>query len=186
MLLDMMDYIAGFIKIMVYKILYVRRLKYGFLSRISKKFELRLFDKSRLIIGKKVVIRSGVKIRCNGTGRVIIGDEVGLNNNCLINALDRIEIGSHTIIGQDVKMYDHDHEYKVEGNRRYTGFKTSAVIIGKNVWIGSGCIILRGTTIGDNCVIGAGTIVKGNVSSNTVIYNRMNIEEKKLYEEKNE
>lgn len=40
--------------------------------------------------------------------------------------------------------------------------------IGKNVWIGAGCIILKGTTIGDNCVIAAGSIVTGNVESNNI------------------
>jgi len=41
--------------------------------------------------------------------------------------------------------------------------------IGKNVWGGSGVIILDGITIGDNAVIGAGSVVRRNVPSNSVV-----------------
>jgi len=47
-------------------------------------------------------------------------------------------------------------------------------VIGDNVWIGAGCIILRGTVIGDNCVIGAGSVIKGKIESNTLITQRRN------------
>ena len=69
-------------------------------------------------------------------------------------------------------MYDQDHNYKIEGNRRYTGFKTAPIVIGKNVWIGSGCTILRGTTIGDDCVIAAGTVLKGDIPDGMIVYNK--------------
>jgi sugar O-acyltransferase (sialic acid O-acetyltransferase NeuD family) len=36
--------------------------------------------------------------------------------------------------------------------------------IGKNVFVGSGCIIGHGTLIGDNCFLGSGVIIGGNVS----------------------
>jgi maltose O-acetyltransferase len=37
------------------------------------------------------------------------------------------------------------------------------VTIGRNVWVGSGCIILPGVTIGDNSVIAAGSVVTKDV-----------------------
>ena len=43
-----------------------------------------------------------------------------------------------------------------------------AVHIGKNVWIGSGAIILPGVTIGDNTVIGAGSVVTKDIPANVV------------------
>lgn len=39
--------------------------------------------------------------------------------------------------------------------------KIAKVVIGSNVFAGSGSIILPGTEIGDNTIIGAGTVVRG-------------------------
>ncbi|MCI7122653.1 acyltransferase [Mediterraneibacter gnavus] len=175
MFFDLIDYLFGELKMMIYKIVYGRRVKYNPISKFSNGYKLRLFDKSRFQSGKNIVIRDGVKIRCNNGGVVTIGDGVGLNNNCLINAMEEITIGQNTIIGQDVKMYDHDHDYKSEGKRRYTGFKTAPISIGENVWIGSGCIILKGSKIGNNCVIAASTVVKGVIPENTIIYQEKNM-----------
>jgi acetyltransferase-like isoleucine patch superfamily enzyme len=181
MIFDLIDYILGEIKLIIYKIFYLKRLSYHPYSKFSRGFQLRIFNKGELIAGKNIVIRSGVKIRINGNGKVILGDDIGLNNNCLINSMDSIRIGSHTIIGQDVKMYDHDHDYRKEGNRRYTGFKTAPIEIGENVWIGSGCIILKGTKVGDNSVIAAGTVLRGNIPDNSIVYNEINVVNKNIY-----
>lgn len=183
MIFDLIDYILGEFKMLIYKIIYRVKLSYNPYSKFSNGFQLRLFDKSTFKSGRNVVIRSGVKIRCNGSGQIIIKDDVGLNNNCLLNCMDSIFIGANTIIGQDVKMYDHDHNYKIEGNRRYTGFKTDPIIIGENVWIGSGCIILRGTTIGDNCVIVAGTVLKGEIPEGLIVFNNKKLDIKPIITE---
>ena len=46
--------------------------------------------------------------------------------------------------------------------------QTAPVIIGNNVWIGGGAIILPGVTIGDNVVIGAGSIVTKSIPDNVI------------------
>ena len=42
------------------------------------------------------------------------------------------------------------------------------MIIGNNVWIGGGSIILPGITVGDNTTIGAGSVVTKDVPSNVL------------------
>ncbi|MDD7138981.1 MAG: DapH/DapD/GlmU-related protein [Clostridium sp.] len=42
------------------------------------------------------------------------------------------------------------------------------IVLGKNVWIGAGAIVLPGVTIGDNSVVGAGAVVTRNIPANTV------------------
>ena len=44
------------------------------------------------------------------------------------------------------------------------------VHIGRNVWIGGGCVLLPGVSIGDNTVIGAGSIVTKDIPANVVAY----------------
>ena len=46
--------------------------------------------------------------------------------------------------------------------------QTAPVIMGNNVWIGGGAIILPGVTIGDNVVIGAGSIVTKDIPDNVI------------------
>lgn len=174
MIFDLLDYIIGAVKIVFYNMIYGKRCRINIYGKFSKMFRLRIFDKGEFRTGKNVVFREGVIIRINGKGKVLIGDDVGLNNYCLLNAMEQIEIGSHTIIGQGVKIYDHDHNYKVDNLIRYSGFNTGAVKIGENTWIGSNCIILKGVTIGNNCVIGAGTVIKKSISDNSIVYNDNN------------
>ena len=48
--------------------------------------------------------------------------------------------------------------------------QTAPVIIGDNVWIGGGAIIMPGVTIGNNVVIGAGSVVTHDIPDNTIAY----------------
>ena len=48
------------------------------------------------------------------------------------------------------------------------GMSPKSIKIGKNVWIGSGSIVLGGVTIGDNAVIGAGSVVTKDIPENMI------------------
>jgi maltose O-acetyltransferase len=43
------------------------------------------------------------------------------------------------------------------------------VVIGRNVWIGGGAIILPGITVGDDAVIGAGSVVTRDVAAGAIV-----------------
>ncbi len=51
---------------------------------------------------------------------------------------------------------------------RFCKTQTAPVIIGNNVWIGGGAIILPGVTIGNHVVIGAGSGVTKNIPDNVI------------------
>ena len=55
--------------------------------------------------------------------------------------------------------------------QRITGHpKTSGdVVIGNDVWIGRGCVILSGSRIGDGAVLGANSVVSGKVAPYAVV-----------------
>jgi acetyltransferase-like isoleucine patch superfamily enzyme len=65
-------------------------------------------------------------------------------------------------------IVDHDHA----GSENWGSYVETPVVIGNDVWIGAGAVILRGTTIGDKAVIGAGSIVKGDVPAGCVYYQK--------------
>ena len=122
-------------------------------------------------IGKGFSIRKYAILNVSENGTLKIGRNVFINYGTKINVRDNISIGEECIIGQDVLMYDHDHDYKSENRRE--NFINDPITIGNNVWIGSGVIILKGSSIGDNSVIAAGSIVKGNIPPNTLYYRKL-------------
>jgi acetyltransferase-like isoleucine patch superfamily enzyme len=127
-----------------------------------------------LFLGKFVKIRSGTKIYCRKKSKIIISDDVFLNHNIIITAHECIEIGSGTQIGPNVMIFDHDHirlNNKISSNQ----YLSSKITIGKNVLIGAGTIILKGSFIGDNCTVGAGSIISGRYENNTVIIQKRTI-----------
>ena len=42
---------------------------------------------------------------------------------------------------------------------------TEKTVVGNDVWIGQGVIVMSGVKIGDGCIIGAGAVVTKNVPS---------------------
>ena len=174
MLFDLIDYTIGCLKSIIYCILYIGKYRFSVVSKISAKSYIRIYDKGSVILKKGVVLRSGSILRCHKQGVIKLGNGAGLNNNCLLTAFKMIEIGENTILGQSVKIYDHDHVFEQGGDIRKSGFTIEPVKIGKNVWIGSDCVILKGTTIGDNTVIAAGSIVNGDIPPNSLFIQKRN------------
>lgn len=126
-----------------------------------------------LKIGKKFRSRYNVEIHARDCGVIEIGDGVFFNSGCIVTAREKITIGDNTILGPNVLIYDHDHQIK-DGIVQDNQFDSSAVLIGKNVWIGAGTIILKGAKIGDYSVIAAGSIVKGVVAEKSVLVQKRN------------
>ena len=73
------------------------------------------------------------------------------------------------IKGPNVLIYDHDHDISSAESIHDSGYKTSPVVIGDDVWIGANTVILRGTVIGRDCVVGAGSVLKGVYPAGSVI-----------------
>lgn len=116
-------------------------------------------------------MRKDVVFNVSVSGQLNLGRNIFINDGTKLNARDCIDIGDDCIIGQNVLIYDHDHDYT--SNNMREKFKTASVKIGNNVWIGSGVIILKGVVVGDNSVIAAGSIVKESIPNNTLYYRKL-------------
>ncbi|MBO0525395.1 sugar O-acetyltransferase [Clostridium botulinum] len=113
------------------------------------------------------------------------GNNIYLGNNCEVNMnctfLDdnKIIIGNNALIAPNVQIYTAFHptnsqerfgEVKEDGSFEFCKTQTAPVVIGNNVWIGGGVIIMPGVTIGDNVAIGAGSVVTKDIPSNKIAY----------------
>lgn len=152
------------------RLLFLAKIKYNVINLVSPLSNLLTRGNSKIVLGKKCVIRKYTELTTNNGAIITIGEDVFINRNCILVAHKSISIGAGTTIGPNVMIYDHDHDGS-------GGFISSSIVIGKNVWIGAGVIILRGCSIGDNCIVAAGSIVTKNIKSNTKFYQkRINID----------
>lgn len=142
----------------------------------------RISDEASLMLAKNVVFRERVTCNVSASGCINIGEGSFLNDGCCLNARECIDIGRNVLFGQNVLVYDHDHDYKQGSMGKIDSFSTSPVLIKDKVWIGSDVVILKGVTIGENSVVAAGCIVSKDVPPNTLIYNKRIIVEKDISE----
>lgn len=140
------------------------------ITAIIKKIFYKCIFGSKVKFGKKFTFRKGFNLSVEGNGKIIIGNEVFFNNCCSINALSKITIGDNTIFGENIRIYDHNHRFSSSKKRiMEQGYNTASVSIGKDCWISSNVVILKGVTIGDNVIIGAGCVIKEDIPSNVIV-----------------
>ena len=152
--------------------LFIGGIKISFNSYIDSSVIFSFRKGCKVEIENKVNLARNCTIKVRKYAYLHIGKGVSINSGCIIVAHDTIDIGEGTIVAQNVLFFDHDHTFISDGAIRKNSYKTAPIIIGKNCWIGAGCIILRGTYIGDNSIIGAGSVVKGIVPSNSKFYQK--------------
>lgn len=168
MIFDYLNCIFGMIKILLYKILYFNRISFKNIPKMNASFKIAIKKGSTLKIGKNFRTRNNISFRAYDNSKIEIGDNCFFNDGCSLNGRKKIKIGNDFKAGQNVMIYDNDHDYKKDINQ----YITSDVIIGDNVWIGANTIILKGVTIGNNVVVAAGSIVRHDIDDNTVFYNQ--------------
>lgn len=120
-------------------------------------------------LGNKVCIRDNCALETHANGKIIIGNNCFFNYNCIIASHECIDIGDNTSFGPGCVIYDHDHDFRAPGGKKSKLYKSKPIVIGKNVWVGANCTILKGTVIGDNSVIAAGTVLTKSVPKNTIV-----------------
>ncbi|MGM9618327.1 MAG: sugar O-acetyltransferase [Oscillospiraceae bacterium] len=110
---------------------------------------------------------------------IYFGNHCEVNMNCTFLDDNIIRIGDNALIAPNVQIYTAFHptnarnrfgEAREDGSFAFCKTQTAPVIIGDNVWIGGGAIILPGVTIGHNVVIGAGSVVTKDIPDNTVAW----------------
>ena len=156
----------NFLRILILKLLSGPHFKCSLIQLISPGCDIEIGDKGTLHIQGRIHAEKNTLISVR-KGYLKFG-QIYINRNSMIVCRNNITIGNGTTIGPNTVIYDHDHDIINRGR-----FKTSPVVIGERVWIGAGCIILKGVTIGNDSVIAAGSIVTKSVPENSVYYNEI-------------
>ena len=111
-------------------------------------------------LGEGSIVRP--PFHCDYGWNIRLGSRVFVNFNCVILDVALVTIGDDTRIGPAVQIYTAEHP--LDAGLRRSGVESGRpVVIGSNVWIGGGAIILPGVRIGDDAIVGAGSVVTHDV-----------------------
>lgn len=134
-------------------------------------------EAKKVTLGSKLNFRNYIHILVDKKATLEIQNQVFMNNFCSVNCLEHIFIGENTLFGENVKLYDHNHVYTNEAPFlvQHQDFTTAPIHIGKNCWLGSNVVVLKGVTIGDNSIIGAGCVVYKDIPANSLVVNRQEL-----------
>jgi acetyltransferase-like isoleucine patch superfamily enzyme len=131
---------------------------------------------SRIFLANGVALDEGVILLVSGNEgpekKIAIGENTYINRNTFIDASEQIRIGRGVGIGPRCYITDHDHG--MEPNRPIMDqpLVSSPTSISDGVWLGAGCIVLKGVTIGKNTVVGAGSIVVRDLPADIIAEGR--------------
>ena len=127
-------------------------------------------DAGRVHLGDRVQLYKDVIIETGANGAVSIGDATHIQPKCQFAGFNsEIQIGRRVDIAPGCVFYPYDHQILPENPIRQQPLTSKGpIIVGDDVWLGSGVIVLAGVTIGDGAVIGAGSVVTKSIPAGAI------------------
>jgi len=157
------------------KIILSKRATFGFfITKLGENGQIsydrtiiQLAKKSRLYLEEKVAIGPGVRVIVGENGIVKIGANTFITSNTNIFCKENISIGRNCAISWNVQIMDSDiHKVIIKGEIHK---ETKPIIIGNEVWVGSGVNILKGVKIGDGCIIASRSVVTKDIPDKCMV-----------------
>ena len=110
--------------------------------------------------GENLQILEGVHIR--NIHKIKVGDNVGIGDECFIQAGGGLEIGNDVLLGPGVKVWTQNHRFdNLDVPIRQQGAEYRKVTVGDDVWIGANAFIMPGADLPRGCIVSAGAVVAG-------------------------
>lgn len=130
----------------------------------------------QISIGDGCFVRDGVRLEIVSReglppGRLIIGNNVTMEQNIHIVACDSVVIEDDVLVAARCTIVDTTHPAggPEDGNRaRNFSLEPSHVHIGKRVFLGVNVVVLANVRIGENSIIGANSVVTHDIPANSI------------------
>ena len=121
--------------------------------------------------------RRGTGVRISPTasfanGRnIVIGDRVHIGAGCYLwggPGRGRIVLGNDVLIAPNVMLTAANYRFNDGSPVTDQAMDEADILVGADVWLGYGCVVLAGATIGDGAIIGAGSVVRGTIPARAI------------------
>ncbi len=148
---------------------------------------VRMLAPNRIFLGNRVLVSEGSLLDAWAhDGAIHLNDDVWISRGCVLVAGDdqAVTLGEHVYVGHYCVFFGHagitvgrdtlmaNNVQLLCGNHNITrrdipvrlqGGTGYPIVIGEDVWLGAGVIVLGGATIGDGAVIAAGAVVTKDI-----------------------
>lgn len=127
-------------------------------------------DGGSVEFGERVHIYGETFIQTGTGGSLKIGDDSHIHPRCQFSAYkSNIYIGSQVQIAPNCAFYPYNHCIE-PGKliREQKLYSKGDIIVGDDVWLGFGVILLDGVRIGNGAVVGAGSVVTDDIADGAI------------------
>lgn len=150
-------------------------------ERVGERFQMEelpyLQGDGRIVVGSGVRLSGKPSVHFGRPSpdrpELVLGDGTFVGHGCGFHVSRSVRVGRHCLLAGGVQVYDADG-HPLDAARRRAGEPTppeavASVVIGDDVWVGTGAVILKGVTVGDRAVIGARSVVTKDVPADAVV-----------------
>lgn len=108
------------------------------------------------------------------TPQIIIGDNVNIETDCHISAINKVSIGNNVLMASFVYISDHSHgnvndmDGVVVAPLERPLYSKGPIIIEDDVWLGEKVSVMPGVHIGRGAIIGANSVVTKDIPAYAV------------------
>jgi maltose O-acetyltransferase len=123
-------------------------------ARVSADGKVLVRNQGSLSIGSRVHFMGGMlptRLTTGPAGTLIIGERCVFNYGAVLDAQERIEIGSGCLFGSMVQIID------------TSAGASGPIVFGDEVWVAHGVVVQPGVKIGSGAVLSAGAVITADV-----------------------
>ena len=126
-------------------------------------------------IGNSPRIRPGVIIKF--PWKLIMGDNVWLGENCWIDNMEQVYIGSNSCISQGAFICTGNHNFSSPDFE----LMAKSVVLAEGVWIGACSVVCPGVHAAEQSVLTAGSVLTTDMEANTVYQGNPAVKKRKRF-----
>ena len=128
-----------------------------------------VYGTGAITLGRELLLFPRLYLETQGSGSIAIGDGCVLSTGVHVVSMASIRIGRGSMIGEYASLRDANHVRVPWTPLRDAGHRAQPIVLGEEVWIGRGAVVLGGVTIGDGATVGANAVVTRDVPAGMTV-----------------